>query len=151
MRISLPYQLKQDFAEHIAAALKLELLTPAEKPDPASGLLSDDCLIAHITDTIAGCSRDAANDYSFLLNGYPQNIIQAQSLDMALAEKGETLSAALISDTPKSLQNREKRLLIRYYRSQNKLILFDDTSSVEDICNKIVLTHEKRRTPAVVK
>jgi adenylate kinase family enzyme len=151
VRISLPYQLKQDFADAIAAALKLHILSPAEEPDPASGLSSDDFVIAHITDTIAGCSRDAANDYSFLLNGYPQNIIQAQSLDMALAEKGETLSAALISDTPKSLQNREKRSLIRYYRSQNKLILFDDTSSVEDVCSKIVLIHEKRRTPAVVK
>lgn len=151
MRISLPDQLKQDFAEHIAAALKLDLFTPADKPDPASGLLSDDCLIAHITDTIADCSRDAAKEYSFLLNGYPRNIIQAQSLDMALAEKGLSLSAALISDNSKHLQNREMQTLIRYYRSQNKLIMFDDTSSVDDICSKIVLIHEKRRTPAVVK
>lgn len=151
MRISSPYQLQQDFAEGIAAALKLHILSPAEETDPASDLLSDNKSIAEITDRIADFSCGTADDYSFLLNGYPRNIIQAQSLDMALAEKGLALSAALISDNSKHLQNREMQTLIRYYRSQNKLILFDDTSSVDEICSKIVLIHEKRRSPAVVK
>ena len=144
MRISLPYLVKQDFAERIAAALKLRLFTPAARPDPATGLLSDDQVIAQITDLIA-------EDGSLLLNGYPRNIIQAQSLDMALSQRGQALSAVLVRDTPKPLQNREKQALIRYYRSQNKLIVFDDTLSIDDICSKIVMTHEKRRAPAVVK
>lgn len=150
MRISSPYQLKQNFAEGIANALKLHILSPAEQTDPASGLLSDDRAIVQITNMMADFSC-TAGDYSCLLNGYPQSIIQAQSLDIALAQKGLTLSAALISDNSKHLQNGEMQALIRYYRSQNKLILFDDTSSIEDICSKIVLIHEKRRTTAVVK
>jgi adenylate kinase family enzyme len=81
----------------------------------------------------------------FLLNNYPQNVIQAQSLDMAFARANQPLDASIIIETTKMSQNRVKRALIRYYRSQNKLILIEESSSIEDICSKIYSIHNKRR------
>jgi hypothetical protein len=64
---------------------------------------------------------------------------------MALARAAQPLGAALMIDSTNLAQNRENKALIRYYRSQNKLIMLEESSGIEDICRKLYLIHEKRR------
>ncbi len=84
----------------------------------------------------------------FIFNSFPQNLIQAHSLDMALARIGQPISCALMMESTKKPQNRENRALIRYYRTQNKLILVDEADSIGELCSRIRLIYEKRRSSA---
>ena len=151
MRIALPFQVEQDFAEQLSATLELTLFMPETILDSRTGLLSDDQIIAQIIKFIVDATKGTAGDKGILLKGYPLNIIQAQSLDTALSRIGQPLSAAIMSNSLSQSQNRENRALIRYYRSQNKLTLFDEEANIDDISSKILLIQKKRRTPTVVK
>lgn len=145
MRITLADKIDLEFACQLADQLDLAFISLAESPNPPIALLSDDDDIELIVKKIMEQGTLSGAASGFFLNNYPRNVIQAQSLDVALAAIGQPVSTALMMESAKISQNREKRALIRYYRSQNKLILIEESSSSEDICNKIHLIHKKRR------
>lgn len=145
MRITLADNIDPEIACRLADQLNLPFISLAESANPPTALLSDDKDIELISGQITKNSTGGGSASGFFLNNYPQNVIQAQSLDLALATIGQAISTALMMESAKMSQNREIRALIRYYRSQNKLILIEESSSVEDICNKIHSIHKKRR------
>ena len=145
MRITFPGHLDSDIAHLLAKTLGLRLISPEKSIDPSTGLPSDDRTIQLIIEKAVKNISAPGKRSGFLLNNYPQNVIQAQSLDMAFARANQPLDASIFIETTKMSQNRVKRALIRYYRSQNKLILIEESSSIEDICSKIYSIHNKRR------
>lgn len=146
MRITIPESIRPDFSDEISQSLDGPLIRAKVLYEPATGLPSDDHTINAIIEDIQGQSRTTVTPKGFILGNYPQNVIQAQCLDMALAKIGQPLSCALMVESTKTPQNRENRALIRYYRTQNKLILLDETDNVSQICSKIRLIYEKRRS-----
>lgn len=145
MHITLADKIDSDIACQLANLLELPFISLTNSPGPSRSLPSDDEDIHLICAEIIKNSSPNMTGSRFFLNDYPQNVTQAQSLDMALARIGQAVSTALMLESAKMSQNREKRALIRYYRSQNKLILIEESSSSEDICNKIHSIHMKRR------
>jgi adenylate kinase family enzyme len=145
VRITLADKIDPEIACRLAEQMELPFISLTESPNPAIALLSDDDDIELIIGQIMKNSTQSGVASGFFLNYYPQNVTQARSLDMALAAIGHPISTALMMESAKMSQNREKRALIRYYRSQNKLILIEESSSSEDICNKIHSIHMKRR------
>jgi len=142
VRIVIADKLDPDLVHELAKRLNITLVTTSDKTGRSNRLLSDDEDIQTICDKITICSGVSG----YLLNAYPHNVIQAQSLDLSLARIGTPLSAIIMSETTKSSQKRENKALIRYYRSQNKLIFIDESSSVEDISTTIQSIYEKRRS-----
>jgi adenylate kinase len=53
-----------------------------------------------ISNVIAERLDSGEADYGFLLDGFPRTIEQAEMLDRALAERGRSLTAALLIETP---------------------------------------------------
>jgi adenylate kinase family enzyme len=145
VRITLAEPVSPDFSKQLSQALALHLIQPEVFYDSATGLASDDRTIDAMIDAIEKQTNCSESAKGFILNNYPQNVTQAQAMDMALARIGQPVSIALMVESTKKPQNRENRALIRYYRSQNKLILFDEADSIGDICSKIRLIYEKRR------
>ena len=146
MRITLADKIDPEIARLLAGQLDLPLISPTESSNQTITLLSDDDDIQLIIGQIINNNTPGKLTSGFFLNNYPNNVIQAQSLDMALAQIGQPISTTLMVESAKISQNRIKSALIRYYRSQNKLILIDESSSVEDICKTIHSIHSKRRT-----
>jgi adenylate kinase len=60
----------------------------------AGDLVSDEIVLDMITERIA--QRDAAR--GFILDGYPRNRKQAEDLERVLADRGQTLDAAVLMD-----------------------------------------------------
>lgn len=145
MRIALPGRLDTDIVPQLANALALQFISVNHALEPSSGLSSDDRDIQQIIEKIIDTNASQQRHSGFLLYLYPQNVTQAQSLDIALARAGQPLSASLIKESTKVLQNSANKALIRYYRSQNKLIFIKESSTIEDICNRLYSIHEKRR------
>jgi len=146
VRIALPESIRPDFPDQLSQAMGTNRIRPEVLYNPSTGLPSDDHTICKIIEDIHGDTGAAESTNGFILSNYPQNVIQAQSLDMALAKIGQPLSCALMVESTKTPQNRENKALIRYYRTQNKLILLDETDNVSQICSKIRLIYEKRRS-----
>ena len=146
MRIALPAHPDSELVLALSQTLGLPVIKPTYVKDPETGMASDDRVIRLITEEIINNAGMHQSENGFLLKRYPENVTQAQSLDMALARAAQPLGAALMIDTTNLVQNRENKALIRYYRSQNKLIMLEESSSVEDICRKLYLIHEKRRS-----
>ena len=130
----------------LSQSLGIPVIKPTNAQDPETGMPSDDMVIRLITEEIINNASMHQSENGFLLKRYPENVTQAQSLDMALARAAQPLGTVLMIDSTNLVQNRENKALIRYYRSQNKLIMLDESSSVEDICSKLILIHEKRRS-----
>ena len=145
MRIALPGRLDTDIALQLANALELQFISVNHALEPSSGLPSDDRDIQQIIEKIINSKASQQGHSGFLLNQYPQNVTQAQSLDIALARAGQPLAACLIMESTKVPQNSANKALIRYYRSQNKLIFIEESSTIEDICSRLYSIHEKRR------
>lgn len=145
MRIALPGRLDTGIALQLANALELQFISVNQVLEPSSGLSSDDRDIQQIIEKIINTNASQQRHSGFLLNLYPQNVTQAQSLDIALARAGQPLAASLIMKSTKVPQNSANKALIRYYRSQNKLIFIEESSTIEDICNSLYSIHEKRR------
>ncbi len=146
MRITLAEPVSPDFSKQLSQALALHLIQPKVFYDSATGLPSDDRTIESIVDAIEKQTKHSESVKGFIFSNYPQNVIQAQSLDMALARIGQPVSSAILVESTKKPQNRENRALIRYYRTQNKLILVDEADSIDEISSKIRLIYEKRRS-----
>ena len=146
MRIALPGHPDSELVLALSQTLGLPVIKPTKAQDPVTGMPSDDMVIGLIIEEILTNTDIHPSKNGFLLKRYPENITQAQSLDMALARAAQPLGAVLVIDSTNLAQNRENKALIRYYRSQNKLIMLEESSSIEDICHKLFLTHEKRRT-----
>ena len=146
MRITIPESIRTDFSDDISQALDAPLIRAKVLCAPATGLPSDDHTINAIIEDIHRQSRTTVTPKGFILSNYPQNVIQAQALDMALARKGHPVSCALMVESTKKPQNRENRALIRYYRTQNKLVLIDETDNISQLCRKIRRVYEKRRS-----
>ena len=146
MRIALPGQPDSELVLALSQALGLPVIKPTNAQDPLTGMPSDDMVIRLITEQIIDNAGIHQSGNGFLLKRYPENVTQAQSLDMALARIAQPVGAAIMIDSTNLAQNRENKALIRYYRSQNKLIMLDESSSVEEICRKLYLIHEKRRS-----
>lgn len=145
MRVTLAGNIDPDFATRLSKTLGLPLVIPTDEKACQSGLPSDDAVIGSIIDTIIDHQSSADNGKGYVLAGYPLNIVQAQSLDIALARSGQAVDNALMLKTADPLQSREEKTLRRYYRSQNKLILFAESSAIDEICSSILQIHEKRR------
>ena len=145
MRIALPARLDADIALQLANALELQFISVTQALEPSSGLPSNDRDIQQIIEKIVNTKASQQRHSGFLLNQYPQNVTQAQSLDIALARAGQPLAASLIMASTKVPQNSANKALIRYYRSQNKLIFIEESSTIEDICSRLYSIHEKRR------
>ena len=111
--------------------------------DPTTSLPSDDLTIQDIKKFLH------ANDSveHVVVCGYPLNVIQARSLDLALAALGHCVSLAAVLESKKNQQNRENRALIRYYRTQNKLIVVDKSAEISEICKEATEIYSRRRTP----
>jgi len=148
VRITIAESISTEFSGHLSQALGLPLIQPRILQNPSTGLPSDDRTIRDIIVDIGKQPNSSEATEGFILSSYPQNVIQAQSLDMALARIGQPLSGALMMESTKKPQNRENRALIRYYRTQNKLILVDETDSIGELCSRIRLIYEKRRSTA---
>ena len=146
MRIALPGHTGTELVLALSHALGLPVIEPTSAQDPVTGMPSDDIVIRLIIEEIFDKASIHQNENGFLLKRYPENVTQAQSLDMALARAAQPLGTVLMIDSTNLVQNRENKALIRYYRSQNKLIMLDESSSVEDICSKLLHIHEKRRS-----
>jgi len=146
VRITLADKIAPEIAYRLASQLELPFISPTESPSQPIALPSDDDDIQLIIGQIIKNNTPGKAKSGFFLNNYPKNVIQAQSLDMALARIGQPTSTTLMVESDKISQNRIKSALIRYYRSQNKLILIDESSSIEDICKTIHSIHDKRRT-----
>lgn len=146
LRITSPGHFDSNFADTLASKMGLQLISPGPAFDSVTGLPSDDGTIRQITREITDSSRREEGKCGFLIANFPGNVIQAQSLDMALANANQPLDTCIMSNTTKTPENRAKMSLIRYYRSQNKLILIEESSTIEDICSKIYTTYQKRRT-----
>jgi len=146
LRITLAGSIHADIAEQLSVALNYPLIEPKSVSSPATGLPSDDLTILALIEDIHGNRGNVDGKDDFLISNYPQNVIQAQSLDLALARIGQPVSLALMMESTKKPQNRENRALIRYYRTQNKLILFDEADSISELCSRIHLIYEKRRS-----
>jgi len=146
VRITFTDRPGSELAQPLAKALGIQLISPTNALDPMTATPSDDIVIQRIIEEIIKNTIEHKQHNGFLLNNYPENVTQAQSLDMALAQAAHPVAASLMIESTKVLQNRENKALIRYYRSQNKLILIDEFSSVEDICSKLNSIHAKRRT-----
>ena len=149
MRITLADKLDHEIACRLANLLELPLISLTEPDNSSSALESDDEYIHQLCEKIKNCCPGVQNN-GFFLYDYPKNVIQAQSLDMALAEIGQPVSSALMLKSTKTSQNRTKSALIRYYRSQNKLILIDESSNIEEVCKTIYSNYDKRRTGRLV-
>jgi len=148
VRITLNESISPDFSRRLSQALELHPIQPKVVYSRFTGLPSDDHTINKIIEEIHKHISSANTTGEFILSNYPQTVIQAQSLDMALAKIGQPLSSALMMESTKKAQNRENRALIRYYRTQNKLILVDETDSIGELCSRIHLVYEKRRSTA---
>ncbi len=146
MRIALPGHPGSEFVLALSQTLGLPVIKPTNVQDPVTGMPSDDMVIRLITEEIINNVNIHQSDNGFLLKSYPENVTHAQSLDMALARVAQPLGVVLMLDSRNLAQNRENKALIRYYRSQNKLIMLEESSSVEDICRKLYLDYEKRRS-----
>ena len=147
MRIALPGHPDSELALALSQTLGLPVIKPTNNAhDPLTGMPSDDMVIRLITEEIFDNAGIHQSENGFLLIRYPENVTQAQSLDMALARASQPLGSALMIDSTNLAHNRENKALIRYYRSQNRLIMLEESSSVEDICRKLYLIHEKRRS-----
>ena len=146
MRIALPGDPGSELVLALSQSLGLPVIKPSNAQDPLTGMPSDDMVIRLITEEIIDNAGTHQSENGFLLERYPENVTQAQSLDMALARAAQPLGAALMIDSTNLVQNRENKALIRYYRSQNRLIMLEESSSVEDICRKLYVIHEKRRS-----
>ena len=146
MRIALPGHPGSELFLALSRTLDLPVIKPTNAQDPVTGMPSDDMVIGLIIEEIIKNAGINLSGNGFLLKNYPENVTQAQSLDMALARAAQPLGAVLVIDSTNLAQNRENKALIRYYRSQNKLIMLEESSSIEDICRKLLLTHEKRRS-----
>ena len=145
MRVTLAGNINPDLATRLSKALGLPVVFPSDENVCQSGLLSDDAVIGSIIDTIVHHENSADKRKGYVIGGYPTNVVQAQSLDIALARSGQAVDTALMLETTDPLQNREDRLLRRYYRSQNKLVLLAESSAIDEICSSIMQIHEKRR------
>jgi len=142
VRITIVDFLHPDIPGRLSQELELPLIQTRILQNPSTGLPSDDRTINKIIEEISKhISRPEAIG-GFILSNYPQSIFQAQSLDMALARIGQPVSLALMVESTKKPQNRENRTLIRYYRTQNKLILVDETVSIDELCSRICLIYE---------
>ena len=146
MRITLLESIHPDFSVLLSQALELHLIKPKVLFNSSTGLPSDDRTVNEIIKDIHKTISPSEATAGIILSSYPQNITQAQSLDIALARIGQPLSCALMVESTKTPQNRENKALIRYYRTQNKLILVDETDNVSQICSKIRLIYGKRRS-----
>lgn len=145
MRIALPGHPGSELVPALSQTLGLPVIKSTNAMDPVTGMPSDDIVIRLIIEEIINNVDIHQSKNGFLLKRYPENVTQAQSLDMALARAAQPLGAALMIDSKNLAQNRENKALIRYYRSQNKLIMLEESSGIEDICRKLYLIHEKRR------
>jgi hypothetical protein len=145
LRVTLAGNIDPDFATRLSTALGLPLVFPTDEKACQSGLPSDDAVIGSIIDTIIQHENSADKGKGYVLGGYPLNVVQAQSLDIALARSGQAVDTALMLETTDPLQYSEDKPLRRYYRSQNKLILFAESSAIDEICSSILQIHEKRR------
>ena len=149
MRITVADKIDPELACQLANKLNLACISLTKSHHSAT-LPSDDEDIDWINDQInSEITKIHSTDMTtngFFLNNYPQNVIQAQSLDMSLARRGQPLSIALMSKSARNSQNREKSALIRYYRSQNKLILIDEPLNIEELCKTIHTLYNKRRS-----
>lgn len=146
VRIALPGHPDSELVLALSQTLGLPVIKPTNAKDPVTGIPSDDMVIRLITEEIINNAGMHQSKNGFLLKRYPENVTQAQSLDMALARAAQPLGAALMIDSTNLAQNRENKALIRYYRSQNRLIMLEESSSVEDICRNLYVIHEKRRS-----
>ncbi|GBE07927.1 adenylate kinase [bacterium BMS3Bbin11] len=146
MRIIIAESISTDFSGRLSQALGLPLIKLKVLHNPYTGLPSDDQTINDLIVDIGKQLGSSEAIEGFILSSYPQNVIQAQSLDMALARIGQPVNSALMMESTKKSQNRENRALIRYYRTQNKLILVDEIDSIGELCSRIRLIYEKRRS-----
>ncbi|MFW2438588.1 MAG: hypothetical protein ACN4GR_04380 [Arenicellales bacterium] len=146
MLITLLEPVHADFSRRLSQSLELHLIKSKALNNSSTGLPSDDHTINEIIEDIHMQMSTSEATGGFILSNYPQNAIQAQSLDMALARIGQPVSSALMMESTKTPQNRENKALIRYYRSQNKLILLDETDNISQICCKMRLIYRKRRS-----
>ena len=144
MRVTVADKLDPELARQVANQLELAFISLTQSHRTAA-LPSDDEDIARINWEISKIHHTGPHTNGFFLNNYPHNVIQAQSLDMSLARLGQPLSIALMLKSSKNAQNREKSALIRYYRSQNKLIWIDEPLNIEELCKTIHALYKKRR------
>ena len=144
MRVTVADKLDPELARQLANQLELAFISLKQSHRTAA-LPSDDEDIARINREISRIPRTGTHVNGFFLNNYPENVIQAQSLDMSLARLGQPLSIVLMLKLARNAQNREKSALIRYYRSQNKLILIDEPLNIEELCKTIRTLYKKRR------
>ena len=142
MLILLPGLSSARQGEKVAARLGTAYKHVQMLSDPATSLLSDDLTIQDIEDFL----RTHDMTEQVVVSGYPLNVIQARSLDIALAAFGQCVSLAVEVESGKNEQNRENRALFRYYRTQNKLVVVDKSTSTSEICQEMTDIYARRRT-----
>jgi adenylate kinase len=104
-------------------------------------------------------------DQGFVLDGFPRTLVQAQSLDNALASKGKSIDRALhitapddvliermigraresgrSDDTPEAMQERLRGMkpppeLLAHYRNAGKLKDVDGTADVDTVTRRVI-------------
>jgi adenylate kinase family enzyme len=137
--ILLPGSEQPETGESIARILGCRHIRAEIRPDPGTGLASDELTCGRIIDAL--CKTGEA----FVLSGYPINVVQAQALDHALARYGKAISTSIVMEAADRRQDRLNSDLVRYYRTQNKLVLVKPTETVEDACNKALQLYDRRR------
>ncbi len=146
VRLTLLQAPNPEFQLQLSRSLSLPLVDAQVRYDSSTGMPSDDETIGKIIDHLVTHDNPFAGETGYILSTFQQNITQAQSLDIALARIGQPLNIALTFKPTKLSQNRENRALIRYYRTQNKLVEVDEAEEIHDICQKILLLYRKRRS-----
>lgn len=128
----------------------------AKKIMDAGQLVSDDIVLGMIKNAITTCEN------GFLLDGFPRNLSQAESLDKLLGEINQPIDKVIYFDVPfevikerlltrgRSDDNEatiEKRRvvfetetapLINYYTAQNKLVTVKGVGDIDDISQRIL-------------
>ncbi|MEO7478174.1 MAG: adenylate kinase [Lysobacteraceae bacterium] len=154
----------------LRAAVKAEtpLGLQAKVVMESGALVSDDIVLAMLEERLS--QGDTGDGY--ILDGYPRNLVQANSLDGLLARLGQPVERAIqldvdtelliariagrskaegrADDTPEAVRTRlevyerQTAPVIEFYRHQQKLTSVDGVGSMEDVFDRIVEALDSR-------
>jgi adenylate kinase len=154
----------------LRAAVKAEtpLGLQAKAVMESGGLVSDAIVLAMLEERLSQGDTDGG----YILDGYPRNLAQANSLDGLLARLAQPMERAIqldvdtellvarlagrakaegrADDNPESVRKRlqvyeeQTAPVIEFYRHQNKLTAVDGVGSMEDVFDRIVEALESR-------
>lgn len=141
-----------------AVAAGTELGKQAEAVMQAGELVGDELMLGIVSERLA---QDDIMENGVLLDGYPRNAAQADSLEAILAEQGVELTAAINidvpleevtermmargreDDTPESIARRlelyeeQTAPLLEWFADRNKLVVVDGLGEEDDVFARV--------------